>query len=327
MMKQKISALMVAGAVAGLAYAQAQDAEHADAQKDMTASGVRAMLVPQATPGKCQALVVVPAKFTQRTEQVVIKEATKTKEVLPAQYEWVEEQIMIRPAGEELKVIPATYKTVEKEVVIEPNAVEKQVIAPKYGQVVEEIVAKPAYMAAQSLGPARMFRSVDEALRLVEVPAEKENIKKQVVQESASVTNKLLKAKYMTIKTQVIDQPARIEKVPFEAQYKTVRVKKLVREAQEVEKEIPAQFAQVKVFDKVSDAQMRWEEVLCSNKFTRHTIEAVQNALNKAGYRAGTVDGLLGPLTMRALEKYQRDHVLATGGVTMETLESLGISH
>lgn len=327
MMKQKISALVIAGAVAGLAYAQAQDAEHANREKEMTASGSQAMPVPQTTPGKCQALVIVPAKFTPRTEEVVIKEVTQTKEIIPAQYEWVEQQIMIRPAGEELKVIPATYKTVEKEVVTEPKTVEKKVISPKYGQVIKEIVAKPTYMAAQSLGPTRMFRSVGEALRLVEVPAEKENIKKQVVQAPVRVTEKPVQAKYVTIKTEVIDQPARIEKVAFPAQYKTVKVKNLVKEAQEVEKEIPAEYAQVKVFDKVSDARMRWQEVLCSNDFKKNTIKAVQSALNKVGYKAGTADGVLGAMTLRALEKYQKKHMLATGGITIETLESLGISH
>lgn len=324
MMKQKISALVIAGAVAGLT--QAQDAEHADREKEMSASQVQTMPVPQAAPGKCQALVIVPAKFTPRTKEVVIKEATQTKTIIPAQYEWIEQQIMIRPAGEELKVIPATYKSVEKEVLIEPQAVEKKVIPPKYGQVIDEIVAKPTYMAAQSLGPARMFRSVGEALRLVEVPAEKANIKKQVVQESVRVTEKPIQAKYVTVKTEVIDQPARIEKVAFPAQYKTVRVKKLIKEAQEVEKEIPAEYAQVKVFDKVSDAKMRWQEVLCSNDFNKSTIKAVQSALNKAGYKAGTPDGVLGAMTLRALEQYQKKHMLATGGITIETLESLGIS-
>ena len=324
MMKRKISAIMVATAIAALA--SAQDAEHADAKKDFAVDGAQAMPVPQAKAGLCQALVVVPAKFTPRSEQVIIKEATSSKEIRPAEYEWVEEQIMIRPAGEELKVIPATYKTVEKEIVVEPDTVEKTVIAPKYGQVIDEIIAKPAYMAAQSLGPARMFRSVGEALRLVEVPAEKESIKKSVVQEPVGVKSKPVEAKYITIKTQVVDQPARIEKVPFPAQYKTVKVKKLVKEAQEIDKEIPAEYAQVKVFDKLSDAQMRWEEVLCSSKVNSTTIKAVQHALNKAGYRSGAVDGKLGPNTVSALTKYQKDHTLATGGVTMETLEALGIS-
>lgn len=312
-MKKKLSAILIASAIVGAINAQENN--------------TTALTVPQVKTGQCQALVIEPAKFEARTEKVVIKEATKTIEIVPAEYEWVEEQVMIKPAGEELKVIPATYKTVTKEIEIEPKQVEKQVIPPKYGEVSEEIVERPAHVAAKTQGNSRTFQTAGEALVLTEVAAENKVVKKQVVQEPARVENKETPAKTVSIEVQEIDQEARVEKVPYEAQYKTVKVKKLVKEAQEVEKEIPAEYAEIKVFTKVADAQMRWEEVLCSSESNAALITKVQKALNDKGYKVGRADGSLGPSTMRALEKFQRENNLATGGVTAETLKALGVEN
>lgn len=324
MMKQKLTAALIATAI--MAIANAQDNSNNAASVDTAENNAQTLTVPQAKPGQCQALVIVPAKFQPRTEQVVIKEAAKTFEIEPAQYEDTEQQIEIKPATKELKVIPATFKTEVKEVEVEPATVEKTVIPPKFAEVADSIVARPAYMSAQSQGPARTFQSVGEALRLAEVPEQKEAIKKQVVQEQARVENKDIEPKIERVEVQVVDQPAHVEEVPVEAEYKTIKVRKLVKAAQEVEKEIPAEYAEVKVFDKVADAQMRWEEVLCSSAVNSDTIKAVQAALNAKGYKAGTPDGALGPSTMAALEKFQRDNSLATGGVTMETMKALGVS-
>ena len=71
---------------------------------------------------------------------------------------------------------------------------------------------------------------------------------------------------------------------------------------------------------------MRWEDVLCDSAVNSATIQNLQRALSARGYDTGTPDGTLGPTTMRALEKYQREHNLGIGGVTQETLRSLGIS-
>ncbi len=322
-MKRKLTAAMVAAAIIGIANAQ-ENATDTSVVQDAN-NNIQSLSVPAPRPGQCQALVIVPAKFEPETQQIEIKEAAKTYEIVPAEYEWTEEQVEVKPATEELKVIPATYKTEVKEIEVEPKTVEKTVIPPKYTEVNDEVTARPSYLTAQSQGPARTFQSVGEALRLVEVPEQKEAIKKQVVQEQARVDNKEVEGKIERVEVQVVDEPARVEKVPVEAEYKTVRVKKLVKDAQEVEKEIPAEYAEVKTFKKVADAQMRWEEVLCESEVNADTIKSVQSALNSKGYNAGTPDGALGPTTMRALEKFQRDNNLATGGVTMETMRALGV--
>jgi hypothetical protein len=56
-------------------------------------------------------------------------------------------------------------------------------------------------------------------------------------------------------------------------------------------------------------------------------IANVQSALQQQGYYRGEVDGLIGPLTRRAIADYQRDHGLyMTSTIDQPTLQSLGIA-
>lgn len=61
-------------------------------------------------------------------------------------------------------------------------------------------------------------------------------------------------------------------------------------------------------------------------KATPDLIRKVQQALNDAGFNAGTADGKLGPRTITALKAYQQQNGLETGKFTKETLRSLDVS-
>jgi peptidoglycan hydrolase-like protein with peptidoglycan-binding domain len=59
---------------------------------------------------------------------------------------------------------------------------------------------------------------------------------------------------------------------------------------------------------------------------TPSVIRAVQHKLDEAGYRAGTADGRMGPVTRRAVRKYQRDQRLSvTGKLDESTLSHLNV--
>jgi peptidoglycan hydrolase-like protein with peptidoglycan-binding domain len=58
----------------------------------------------------------------------------------------------------------------------------------------------------------------------------------------------------------------------------------------------------------------------------KEVIAKIQDALNNSGYQAGKPDGVLGKGTKNALDKFQRDNSLATGGLTYETLDALKVS-
>jgi len=61
-------------------------------------------------------------------------------------------------------------------------------------------------------------------------------------------------------------------------------------------------------------------------KATPDLIRKVQQALNDAGFDAGTADGKLGPRTLTALQAYQQQNGLEAGKFTKETLRALDVS-
>lgn len=59
---------------------------------------------------------------------------------------------------------------------------------------------------------------------------------------------------------------------------------------------------------------------------SKSTVKQVQKALNQAGYNV-SVDGVQGPQTTSALQKYQQSHGLqASGKLTPQTMQKLGVS-
>jgi peptidoglycan hydrolase-like protein with peptidoglycan-binding domain len=54
-------------------------------------------------------------------------------------------------------------------------------------------------------------------------------------------------------------------------------------------------------------------------------VKRLQTALRIAGYRLGAVDGKLGRNTLHAMQLYQGEQGLASGALTLETLQHLGL--
>jgi hypothetical protein len=46
-----------------------------------------------------------------------------------------------------------------------------------------------------------------------------------------------------------------------------------------------------------------------------HCVSGIQARLNNLGHKAGTVDGIRGPITTAALKEFQRKHDLAVDGI------------
>ena len=54
-------------------------------------------------------------------------------------------------------------------------------------------------------------------------------------------------------------------------------------------------------------------------------IRYVSAALQRAGFNPGKVDGVVGRQTLEAVDAYQKANKLARGGLTIATIERLGV--
>jgi len=123
-----------------------------------------------------------------------------------------------------------------------------------------------------------------------------------VMETPARVNSEVVPATSEMIETQELVAEAKVVKTPVEAEYKTITKKK-----------------------KVADEHIGWKRILCQTNMSKEVIARIQQSLNDKGYDAGEPDGLLGAGTKNALDKFQRENNLATGGITYETLDALKI--
>jgi len=290
---------------------------------------------------------VIPPELEEIEKTVVIKPASKELVEVPAVYEEVEEKVLVEPektvwkkgqnpaqkvsgaTGEIMCLvkIPAKYKMIKKRVLKSP-ATTKIVDIPEETQIIK---------AKKLIKDARV--------EYVPVPATYVSITKEVVDTNATFkwlsthdeADKIWKytghqiclkeepAKTKEVTKSVMKIPAHIEEEVIPAVNEVITVQKLIAEAKTVRTPIEAEYKTVKKRKKISDTHMEWKRILCQTNMTKEIISRLQSALNDKGYKAGNPDGILGRGTRRALDQFQRDSELATGGITYETLNALGI--
>ncbi|MBT8115547.1 MAG: peptidoglycan-binding protein [Arenicella sp.] len=240
---------------------------------------------PNAEPGRCYARALVPAKYQDSTEQVLVSEASESIKVIPAKYQTSTETVLVREASSRIETTPATYKTVTEQIVDTPETIKlvavpatyKEVtervlvkpastilkpIAAEYGTVTEEVLDKPAHTVwkrGSSFTNQSIQTSIDqstgEIMCLVEVPASYKTIIRRVLLKPATTEVIELPAQYAIVKRTVIDTPATTQKVVVPATYKTVSRQVIDRPASSRVVEIPAEYAEVTVTKQVSEAQ------------------------------------------------------------------------
>ena len=292
-----------------------------------------------------QKIEIVPAKYEWKEEKVLVKEASSKLIEVPAVYETVTEKVLVKPATTEWKKgrgpveridnstgeimclveVPAVYKTVSKRVLKSPTTTKKVEIPAEYKiQKVRKLVTPPQE-------------------KKIEIPATYETVTKRVktadekvmwaVRGSnidgkatgASLCLKEIQAVYKAVKQKKVKTPATTKVIEVPAEYKVVKKRKLASAATEKKIEIPAKTETVSRKVKVSEESMQWRPVLCETNMKETTITDIQRALKKAGHNPGTIDGIIGRQTLDAVDAYQRANGLPRGGLTLQTLEKLGV--
>jgi hypothetical protein len=261
------------------------------------------------------------------TEQVLKHDASERLETIPAQYEWKEESIMVQAPSEKIEVVPATYEWSEERVLVKPASTKIEVVPPQYETVTEQVLVKPAQTVwKKGTGPLqRIDYATGEIMCLVEEPAVYTTVTKRVLKTPATTRTVDIPAEYTTVKKRVLKTPATTRTIEIPGQYKTMKVRQLIAPEQVQRVPVPAVYETVTKRMQASDGRMEWRTVLCETNASPGLVSRLQQALRGAGYDPGPIDGQLGSKTLEAVEDFQRTKGLARGGVTLETLQALGV--
>lgn len=286
--------------------------------------------LPPAELGKCYAKCKVADQYeTISTQKLVAPEKQKSK-ISPAQYETATEQVLVKEAGEKLIPVAPVYETITEQIMVQPASSKVRVIPATYSTETRRVlvseargqwVKKKKDPNCFSSNPADCYVACYE-----EVPAVYRTEKYQVLANAASTSETPIAAKYKTITKRVLRTPATVQRVAIDAVYKTITKKVMVKPETVETITIPAKYDTVTEKRLVSKGgYTQWTEILCAAQTTSSIVVRVQNALNAAGYQAGSADGRLGIRTQTALKAYQTAKGLPIGNLNVETLRALGV--
>jgi hypothetical protein len=303
---QRTAALLIAGLLASAARA-------AD-----PAEGLLLAEPPKAQAGECWAQFVQPARYEKKTESVLKVPAGERSEKVPALYQWtVKEET--RPAGKRRVVTkPAEYEVTEEQVLVQPEGTHQKMLPAQYKTVEERAVTRT--------GTVLKPNPVTGEMCAVEGPVEYQIIKRKVIVEPArseaveqAAVYKIVRHKKLITpaETKVIDEPERTYKH---------RVRELVQPAHDVSVPTPPLYEDVTHVVEISAARNQWFGVVCDVNATPKLLSRVQQALAKNGFNPGATDGRWSSRSVQALRAYQDKNGLTQGGLTIETLQSLGVS-
>ena len=121
--------------------------------------------------------------------------------------------------------------------------------------------------------------------------------------------------------------PPTAQKKVIPAKYETITIREMVKPASYQQIAIPAKTQVIEKRQLVSKEVVQWREILCETNTTPNVVQEIQERLVNAGYGLGGAvpNGNFGPATQKAINKYQKDNGLPTGGLTISTLRALGM--
>ena len=90
---------------------------------------------------------------------------------------------------------------------------------------------------------------------------------------------------------------------------------------------IPAEYLTVTKQVAEGASHMEWRRILCETNVTPAIVSDIQTALNAKGFKAGDATGSFNAQTLKALESFQVANNLPQGGVTIESLNALGVKY
>lgn len=298
--------------------------------REPMASGADALpaIPPNAETGRCYAKLLAPPNYIDRIERRIVKEASERRETLPARLEWFDEQVLVSEAHVRLTVVPATYKWQEERTQVVPSKSRQMLVTPaRYNTVVEEVTESPEeWVWRPGRGDIeKIDEESGEIVHQVYIPTRYRQIKKQILVEPAKYRKVVEPAVYETVRKKVVDVPEHTIEERIPAKYKSVKAQRVIEPEREVTHYIAPVYKEFSYREKVTDAKLAWRMVPCERDLNKELVYKIQRALRKLGYDTGGVDGVLGKYTLIAIHDFQKQKGLATGRLSSESIQALGL--
>lgn len=273
----------------------------------------------------CMSQVILPAQYQASTETVTVYEGTTNYTTTPVKMGYGERKVKVADAYVEYEIIPAVFKEVTEEIEVERERVEVETIAATYRTETKRVKVKDATMRWNPNCPAVVSANQLDvpATCLIKVPAEYTEVTREVIDQPARTVKKIIPAKTRTVTRKVLVEPAKVVRKEIPAVYASIPLARVDEPAKLVTSRTESRQQSLPSQKKVRDETFRQMPALCENAVGQDDIVVLQEKLQQRGYYEGTPDGVLGPKTRTAVTRFQEDSRLASGAITLETLQKL----
>ena len=274
----------------------------------------------------CQVQVLLPALYRPLPEDVMTFEGSPSYQSTPPVMEYGTKKVKIADGYTEYTVVPATFAEVAETVEVERERVVIESIPATYKTITKRVKVSEAH---QTWNPACAAVPHDGTTLppdcLLNVPAQYQEIQAQVIDMPPRTVKKIIPARTEIIKRKVVVEPAKVVATQIPPAYTQVRLSKVSQSARVETTLNPSRSTQVMTQQVIRPERMITTSAWCENQLNSADIQLLQLKLKQLGYFASAVDGNYTAATRTALLHYQAEQQLATGAITRETLQKLGI--
>ncbi len=287
---------------------------------------------PVLAQGGCVGKVLLPPVETSRGERVLEAPGRVERLYHPALVERRGRQVMVRPGREERIALPALYRT-ERSYTVQPGPTRWSREPDRYADVADQVLVAPGhYVWERRSGPVvsgppeagqTIVTPTGLVLCKVWCPARYETVERRVrvgagrwVGERTSVRHEIVR--------RVLVRPAGYATRELPAEYRTVFTTRVVAPGGYEVRRTPARYG-FRIEREQHDGGSAYAPVVCGGPLSRPAMARMQSSLAAQGYDPGPQDGVGRPQTYAALHRFQVEHRLAAGQVTVESARALGV--
>lgn len=273
----------------------------------------------------CYPQVMAPATFQPATEKVVTHEASPTFATTPVQLGYGERSVKVADAYVEYEIIPAKFGEVTETIEVERERVEVENLPATYRTETKRVKTKEETQRWNPACPPVQAEDVSAIPPscLLEVPAEYQEVTRKIVETPARTVKKIIPGKTQTVTRKVLVEPAQVIRKEIPAVYETIKLTRVEQPVKVVTTPGEEQAQSIPVSRKVQPERFLKMPALCEDAIDSAEILLLQQRLQQQGYYGGIPDGKLSDKTRAAVTHFQEDNHLASGAITLETLQKL----
>ena len=288
---------------------------------------------PGAQPGQCFGRTVRAPVISEHVRREQVSRGSWGERSVPALYRTDVRRVLVHPARVERTRYPAIYRTVER-VSYAPGPSRWVRTPPEWRTERRQVLITPAHaewrrqpphFAYADAAPGQtIVQPTGEVLCRVWCPARYGSVERRVMVSRGGSYRVRGPDRRIVSRQRVLVRAAGVSERRIAAVYRTVSSERLVRPARHERFRIAPTYRTV-VERRAHGGGAGWSQVLCAGPLSPQFRAQMQGALNARGYDAGPPDGGERPQTYDALRRFQRDHRLPEGQVTVESADALGV--